>query len=383
MNFQYYNPVDSYFGEGCIAAHPEVFARYGSRALIVTGHSSRKNGSLDDVLAVLRANDTPWDIYDDIKPNPTVASVRDGAAFARNCGSDFIVAVGGGSPMDTAKGIALLARQDLTDDQLFVASHYTTDVLPMIMVPTTAGTGSEVSEYSVLMDEVRHTKSSISSPVIYPKAAFLDYRYTRGIGRDTTLYPALDALSHSIEGILSKKGDPMITAIALESISVIGACLPELRAFCRGNASDLSDPCREKLLYGAYLGGLVLAHTSTTVVHAMGHSLTFSKNIVHGRANALCLPGYLKFTEGSVPVNDPSASDPAVVRRILAAMGLTSTAEFTEIFDELLGETDHLSESEILEFTAIVSKKRNVPNCLVVPAPADIEYMYRHLAGTR
>ena len=382
MNFQYYNPVQVFFGEGCVAAHPEIFNRYGKKALIVTGHSSRRNGSLDDVLQVLQTLSIPWDIYDDIKPNPTVASVRDGAAFANAHASDFIIAIGGGSPMDTAKGIALLARQNLTDDQLFVAKYYTDDVLPMIMVPTTAGTGSEVSEYSVLMDEARHTKSSISSPVIYPKAACLDYRYTRGIGHDTTLYPALDALSHSIEGILSKRGDAMITALALESIATIGDCMEDVLAFCRSGTA-LSDSCREKLLYGAYLGGLVLAHTSTTVVHAMGHSLTFSKGIVHGRANALCLPGYLKFTEGSVPVADPDASNPEVVQTILQAMGMKSTDQFQALFDELLGETDHLTEEEILEFTKIVSAKRNVPNCLVVPAPADIEYMYRHLAGRK
>ncbi|MCD8329540.1 MAG: iron-containing alcohol dehydrogenase [Lachnospiraceae bacterium] len=364
MDFTYYNPVHAYFGAHCIEKHPEEFTRCGRRALLVTGRSSRVNGSLDDVTSVLDAAGIAWDIFDEVQQNPTIASVRQGAAFARSHGNDFLVAIGGGSPMDTAKGIALLARQDLPDDRLFSAEYYTDDVLPTILIPTTAGTGSEVSEYAVLSDEKAKTKLSISTPLIYPRAAFLDYRYTRSLGRNNTVYPALDALSHSIEGILSQKGDPMITSLALEGIRSIASCFPAMLEF------QLTDSDRERLLYGAYLGGLVLAHTSTTVVHAMGHSLTVSRGIVHGRANALCLPGYLRFTARTAP---------GPVERILEAMSLDSLEEFQDLIDRFLGEKEVLTEEEILAFTRVTAPKRNIPNCLVVPTEADIEAMFREI----
>ncbi|MDD6212131.1 MAG: iron-containing alcohol dehydrogenase family protein [Clostridiales bacterium] len=364
MYFNYNNPVHIHFGENCIRQDAEDLIGQGTRALIVTGKSSEKNGCLDDICDVLEDHSIPYTVFNDIIPNPTVASVRRGTQFAKDFGADFIIAAGGGSPMDTAKGIALLARQDLSNDQLFHSEYYTQDVLPTVMVPTTAGTGSEVSEYAVLMDEEAQTKSSISTPLIYPKAAYLDYRYTRTLGRNSTVYPALDALSHSIEGILSQRGDAMITAIAMESIRSISQCFPAMETM------ELADSHRELLLYGACLGGLVLAHTSTTVVHAMGHSLTFSKGIVHGRANALCLPGYLRFTAGARP---------DLVSKILHNMGLESLDEMDDVFNRFLGKKEVLTEEEILEFTRIVSHKRNVPNCLVVPTPRDIEIMFRNL----
>ena len=292
MNFSYFNPTRLYFGQNCVATHPEAFRGWGRRALLVTGrHSARANGSLDAVCRILESQGISWSLFDQTIPNPTLASVRQGIAFLKEEQADFVIGIGGGSPMDTAKAIAFLACQDLPDAAVFNSRQYQDKVLPLLMVPTTAGTGSEVTPYAVLMNEAAHSKSSISTPWLYPRAAFLDPQYTWNVGLATTRWTAIDALSHSVEGILSQKGDPLITALALDGIRAFGQCREALLS------GKFTPEIRERLLYASLLGGLVLAHTSTTVVHAMGYSLTYYKEIPHGRANGLCLGGYMELVQ--------------------------------------------------------------------------------------
>ena len=161
MNFGYYMPTRLVLGRNCVTEHAELLAPLGKHALIVTGKSSAFNGALNDVLSALNANGQAATVFDRVTPNPGIPCIREGIALLKSAGADFVVAIGGGSPMDAAKAIALLSVQDRPDDEIF-AGNYAPEALPMAHIPTTAGTGSEVTPYSILTNDVRQTKTSIS-----------------------------------------------------------------------------------------------------------------------------------------------------------------------------------------------------------------------------
>ena len=191
MKFGYYMPVKLVCGRDCVRENAALFAPFGKKALIVTGKSSKTNGALADAEEALSSNGQSSCVYDKVPPNPTVASVREGGRLAREFGAEFIIAIGGGSPMDAAKAIAMLARQEAEDIFSYAPSD---DVLPMIHIPTTAGTGSEVTPYSILTNDEKQTKTSISNPAFFSKTclsgrqiyAFAPAGYDRlhGDGRD-------------------------------------------------------------------------------------------------------------------------------------------------------------------------------------------------------
>jgi len=227
---QYYMPTQILMGEDCVGSNSSAFLNMGKKALIVTGkHSAKKNGSLDDIVNVLSANGQTWALFDNVMSNPTVECVYEGASFARSENVDFIIAIGGGSPMDAAKAISLLACQNIPEDKLF-SGQYSDEVLPMIMVPTTAGTGSEVTPYSVLTNDRAQTKNSISSNLLFPQIAILDAKYMVDLPKEITINTAIDALSHSIEGMMSLRANPIADSIALESIKRISRCFESLKS---------------------------------------------------------------------------------------------------------------------------------------------------------
>jgi len=229
MQLQFHMPTRIFFEPGCVQNHADIFKRLGRKALIVTGRTSAAaSGALDDVKRALDAQGLPWAVFDQVRSNPSVASVYEGAAFARAQNADFIIGIGGGSPMDAAKAIALLARQDIPEERLF-AGGYTADVLPTVLIPTTAGTGSEVTPYAVLTNDRAETKMSIGSDHLFPAYALLDARYTLGLPRAATINTAIDALAHAVEGMLTVRANALSDAIAQESIAQIAACLPALQ----------------------------------------------------------------------------------------------------------------------------------------------------------
>ncbi|RPJ81369.1 MAG: iron-containing alcohol dehydrogenase, partial [Deltaproteobacteria bacterium] len=290
MELTYQMPTQVVFGKGCVEKHGDIFGHHGKKALLVTGKTSaRISGALEDVCAALSNVSVSWSVYDEIQPNPSIENVRDASEKARSEKADCIIGIGGGSPMDAAKAVAVLAVNDLDDNTLF-NGPYGKMPLPVIAVPTTAGTGSEVTPYSILTDMNNKTKKNLSHASLFPKAAFLDATYTEKLPYDVTVNTAIDAFSHSVESILSRKSNVMSTMIALESLRMIGPALGLL-----DDTRKIDFETREKLLLGSMLAGVAIAQTGTTVVHAMGYSLTFFNNIDHGKANGLLLCEYLNY----------------------------------------------------------------------------------------
>ncbi len=368
MNLNFYMPTRVIMGEDCIRKQSALMKDFGRKAFIVTGASSAaKTGALKDITEALESQGIVYDIYDKIRSNPSVESVYEGADRARQFGSNYVIGIGGGSPMDAAKAIALLTIQDVREEELF-AGNYIGGALPIVLVPTTAGTGSEVTPYSILTNDIKQTKTSISTPLLFPKIAFLDARYTMTLPMMETVHTAFDAFSHAIEGMLTNKATELTDQIALESIERIAYCMKQLtHAKPNSENSLLSLSIREKLLSGSLLAGIVIAHTGTTAVHSMGYCLTYFKNVDHGRANALLLPSFLRFY---------AKSDPEPIKRMLSAAGAASMDEFEAIFLRLLGEREEITQKELERYITIAAQAKNVLNSKVTPTREDMEFIY-------
>jgi len=360
MEFKYYMPVKTFFGEKCIEKNSGEFLQMGKKAFIATGKSSsEKNGSLADVKKALDSMGISWIHYNRIEPNPSVDDVRAASLLAKESAADFIIGIGGGSPLDAAKAIAILAVNDIDEDAMF-GGIFKNRPLPVAAIPTTAGTGSEVTPYSILASAKISNKKSVGSDTIFPRVAFLDPSYTATLSNETTINTAVDALSHAIEGYLSARGTEVIKPFAMESIRIIGECIPELKN------STIRKEVRENLLYASMLAGIVIAHTGTTALHAMGYPLTYHRNIDHGRANGLLMYHYLKFIE-------PSGQK---VKNIINAIGMKNLDELGHLINMLLGEKEMLSDQEISMFAKKSMTSKNITYTSPRPEEKDIRKIY-------
>ncbi len=361
MKFNFHIPTKIVMDDGCVAKNADLLAPMGKRALIVTGtHSAKANGSLDDLLNVLSSNGQSYVLFDKVMANPTVDCVYEGAEMAKREKADFTVAVGGGSPMDAAKAIAMLACEDIPKDKIFAGGY--SKRLPLCCIPTTAGTGSETTQYAILTNHAAQTKTSLASPALFPDLALLDSKYLRSLSKDTMTNTVIDSFSHSVEGFISNRANAVSDTLALEAIKVIAGIIPAIAEW------RLTDDDRAELLYASTLGGMVIAHTGTTAVHSMGYSLTYFKNIDHGRANGLLLTEFLKFTEKKRPDR---------VAPILKAAGYVSSDEFGKALDSLLGKREEITAQEIARYSSIAIKAKNIANCTVAPSEEDIDKLYR------
>lgn len=348
--FKFHMPTKILVGENCVLENGSALA-LGSHALIVTGKSSgKKSGALDDVIKVLENLKIPYHVYDKIENNPEINDMARGGEFARECGCDFIIAIGGGSPLDAAKAIAVYAvnePKEGTDFELYdiFKGTYKNKPLPMVAIPTTAGTGSEVTPYSILTLHKEQTKRSFSCTDTFFKVAFIDGRYTLGLPLQVARNTAVDAMCHLIEGYTNKKASSGSDYMALEGLNIIGKHLNALE-----NGDFDVDICTE-LLWASTLGGIVISQTGTTIVHSMGYSLTYFKDIPHGHANGFLLYEYLKRV------------DLARVKNCLDALGLDSLDALKEYLEKILPRVYNFSEKELLEWAEISILAKNVASC--------------------
>ncbi len=367
MNFSFYMPARVYFGENCIRENREALKGLGQKALVVTGrHAAKAVGALDDVAAALEANGQAYVLFDQVTPNPTMDLVYRGAEIARQEACDFVICIGGGSPMDSGKAIALLAGEDLPPERLFTGP-YTGQVLPIAAVPTTAGTGSEVTKASIITNDAAKTKSSINYEGIFAAVSFCDGRYTQSLKHATTMDTVVDALSHAVEGFLNVHASPLTDLLAGESIRRICAALPAAAA----DTLTLKD--RENLLYASTLAGMVIANTGTTAVHAMGYELTYFKETPHGRANGYLLPALFRFYE---------EKQEKKLKQCLSYLGMETTEEFQVQMEQLLGRPEYrLTAEEIRTYAEIAIQAGNIKNCSTTPNKGDLVRMYTRALG--
>jgi alcohol dehydrogenase class IV len=234
-------------------------------------------------------------VFDRVEENPSADTCDAGAALCRENDCDYVIGIGGGSPMDAAKAVAGLACNLGPCSEYFGADRFENGALPVMAVPTTAGTGSEVTSAAVIVDAEQGVKRTIKGNAVFPKLALLDPETTVPLPRDVTVNTGLDALSQAMEGFVSISATPMTDLIALEVCHLVKEYLPRA-------AEDGSDiDARSAMLYAAMLSGCVIAHTGTTLVHGMGYYFTLAFGIPHGLANALLLTPLFQHNARCVP----------------------------------------------------------------------------------
>ena len=286
-----------YFGVGAIARLPEaVAAAGGSRVFVVTDPGVRRSGVVDRVLGVLAAAGLETATFDEVEPNPAATTVERGAALLLAFGLEgtVILPVGGGSSMDTAKALDLRAANDpLTVWELEYDGASLTPGRPVVAVPTTAGTGAETNSFGVITDEAAGRKGYIGHQSLLPVATIVDPELTVGLPPAATAATGIDAMTHSLESLLSANPNPFAESTAIGVIRTVVTWLP--RAVADG--TDLE--ARSQMLMASHLAGVGQASgTGVGLVHALGHALGTRGRLAHGTALAVVLPEVLDFYRG-------------------------------------------------------------------------------------
>ncbi|MDE6615021.1 MAG: iron-containing alcohol dehydrogenase [Lachnospiraceae bacterium] len=317
---EFYIPTEIYHEDGAVLKHSSEIASLGRKALIITGRlSAVKTGALDDIIKALDDNNTEYILYDKIEENPSVGTIMDAAGIGRSQGADFVIGVGGGSPMDAAKAVALMVQnRDTSEDVLYKPLKL--KALPVVEVPTTCGTGSEVTPYAILTRDDIKTKQSISHK-IYPVIACIDSKYLENAPAGLVINTAIDALGHIIESYFNANATEYSRMVSLYGMEqwAINKDAIETGKFTKDNYNQL--------LFASTLAGMAISHTGTSIPHGLSYYLTYNKGVPHGKAVGIFLPGYLALMEKN---SMPGYKD------AVAKMGFKDTRDFAGFIKKCL-----------------------------------------------
>lgn len=285
MEFQYYLPVNLVFGRGKADVIGERAAALGTRALIVTGGSStRKSGLLDRAIKQLENHGVSYVLFDKAEPNPLTTTVWKGAETARREGCDFILSIGGGSSLDTGKGIAFLALNEGDISDYIYGKKKSDKALPVLAVPTTCGTGSEGNGFAVMTNPDTLDKKSLRCSAIVPACSIVDPQLMMTMPGNILASVGFDALCHNIDAYLSATSQPLTELMALEGVRLAAESLVSLYE----GSKDLNH--WDKLSLASTLGGMVINTAGVTALHGMEHPVSGLKDAVHGRGLAALAP---------------------------------------------------------------------------------------------
>jgi alcohol dehydrogenase class IV len=280
-----------YIGGGAVAEVTTALARLGaSRPLVVTDRFMASSGLLARVTDRLDAAHVAWQVFADTVPDPTSAVVDAGVAVLQAGSFDCLIALGGGSPIDTAKAMAVLAANGGQMRDYKVPSEIPKLGLPLIAIPTTAGTGSEVTRFTVITDSERDEKMLIMGLACCPAAAIVDYQLTLSMPWRLTADTGLDSLTHAIEAYVSRKASPFTDGLARAAMALIAK---HIRSACRepGDAG-----AREAMMLGATQAGMAFSNASVCLVHGMSRPIGAFFHVPHGLSNAMLLPEITAFS---------------------------------------------------------------------------------------
>lgn len=300
-------------GAGTLGELPQALAQFGlSRPLIVTDSWMAASGVLDRVEAILAAAGMAARAFTGVVPDPTVTSVEAATAFLRDGDHDCVIGLGGGSSIDTAKVVAVKAARDVPVTALKAPHQEDTPALPIVAIPTTAGTGSEATRVTVITDTDTDEKMLCMGLAYLPTLAILDYELTLTKPARLTADTGIDSLVHAVEAYVSARANPFSDAAALSAMRLIWPNLP-LACADPGNR-----PAREALMLGALQGGIAFSNASVALVHGMSRPIGAHFHVSHGLSNAMLMP---VVTQWSAPAALPRYATCA------RAMGIADDAE--------------------------------------------------------
>ena len=323
----------SYFGKGAIESIvPEFQQRGFGKAAVITDKGLIEHGIATKVTELLDKAAIAYALYDGIVPNPTIQNVKDGVAFVKEAEADCLIAIGGGSPIDTAKAIGIILTNPEFSDVISLEGVADTKnpCLPILAIPTTSGTAAEVTINYVITDEVNHRKFVCVDPHDLPIVAFIDSDMMMGMPKKLAASTGMDAMTHAIEGFITKGAWEMTDMLHLKAIEIIGH---SLEASVDGDQNG-----REKMALGQYIAGMGFSNVGLGLVHGMAHPLSAWYNIPHGVACAALLPTVMKYNKEYTGEK---------YREIALVLGIKGAAEMSleDVREAACGEIDRLSKA--------------------------------------
>lgn len=288
-NFEFVLPTRIIYGAGCVQQLPdEIRKMKHERPLLVTDKGLIKAGIVKRITDILDKAEIEYEIYDGIQPNPRDTTVMEAAKFAAEKKIDMMIAIGGGSSMDTAKAVGVILKEggEIGDyEGLGMVSEPITD---LVAIPTTVGTGSEVTFWSVITDTKRHFKMSVGSPLIAARLALVDPDLVETLPPSIIAATGMDALTHAIEGYTGKLSEPITDACGIYAIEMIGKNI-------RNAVYDSEPEARGKMLLGSLIAGICFGNSDIAGVHCMGEAMGGLYDLPHGLSMAIMLPHVMEY----------------------------------------------------------------------------------------
>lgn len=311
-SMQFLSPAHIYYGEGAIEKALPNIVGFGKKALIVTGNSAIKLGHISKIKDMLGEHEVDSVEYIRTNSEPTDTQIYEGVSIYKEAECDFIIAIGGGSALDAAKAIGFLItnKGDIAD--YAGLGKVENPIPPLVAIPTTSGTGSEATRYTIITDTKRDVKMLIGSSHLIPTVAVVDPLYTMSVPASVTAATGIDALTHAIEGYTSVKNQPLTDTLALSAINRISKYLRKVYE----DGEDIE--ARTELIIAALEAGLVINNSSVTLVHGMSRPIGAVFHVSHGVSNALLLGNCIEF-----------AKDGHLKRfgQVAKAMGITAASD--------------------------------------------------------
>lgn len=336
----------SYFGKGAREElAPEIKNRGFKKAFVVTDKSLAECGVINKVTDVLEKAGIPFEVYSEVKPNPTIKNVTDGIEACKKSGADVIVAVGGGSSIDTAKGISIVMtnpdRADIVS--LNGASNTVNRGMPLIALPTTSGTAAEVTINYVITDEEREVKMVCVDPHDIPIMAIVDSDLMATMPKSLASATGMDALTHAVEGYITKAHNTMSDMFHMKAIKLIFKYLPAA-------VNEKDEEAIEMMGLAQYIAGMGFSNVGLGIVHSMAHQLGAVYDTPHGLANAILLPTVMRF----------NGEDPATAQRFREILCEIGRPDAANLNDQDVINTFVWMISELSKSVGITQRVRDV-----------------------
>ena len=336
----------SYFGKGAREElAPEIKNRGFKKAFVVTDRSLAECGVINKVTDVLEKAGIPFEVYSEVKPNPTIKNVTDGIEACKKSGADVIVAVGGGSSIDTAKGISIVMtnpdRADIVS--LNGASNTVNRGMPVIALPTTSGTAAEVTINYVITDEEREVKMVCVDPHDIPIMAIVDSDLMATMPKSLASATGMDALTHAVEGYITKAHNTMSDMFHMKAIKLIFKYLPSA-------VNEKDEEAIEMMGLAQYIAGMGFSNVGLGIVHSMAHQLGAVYDTPHGLANAILLPTVMRF----------NGEDPATAQRFREILCEIGRPDAANLNDQDVINTFVWMISELSKSVGITQRVRDV-----------------------
>lgn len=355
------------------------------RPLVVTDPFLAASGAAQRVMSLLSAAGKTPALFDRTVPDPTTASLMQGVAALLEHRADCIVGFGGGSPMDTAKALAVLAVQPGPMRRFKAPNNYAGAALPIIAIPTTAGSGSEATQFTVISDSDTNEKMLCPGLSFLPVGAIVDFELTMTMPPRLTADTGVDALTHAVEAYVSRKANPISDGLALAAIRLIATHLK--RAYLDGSDA----PARAAMMAAATQAGMAFSNSSVALVHGMSRPIGAHFHVAHGLSNAMLFPAVTAFSVAGAPgryadcaraygVADATTSDQAAAGALVDA--LAALCAELEVPTPRSYGIDSAAWQSLIPLMAEQAVASGSPaNNPVIPGPAEIEALYAEVYG--